>query len=614
MAGCTALASFLRESAGDEFTGLKAQLTASLEQDAARLITLYQQAIPLIEKQLWSSIPDDAALANYQTVFRELENHITLTGEDDRHHMILFIPVADRPRHLSACLNSLLQLCQRYGYGGYADNRYRKISLLIGDDSRDEASIRQHQEIVKAFNEQGLHTIYFGQTEQLQQLAKLSEAQQQALLGVLGEANPSAFYHKGSPRMRNIAHLKLHELAQAQDKVLFYSLDSDQEFQVKVSTPDGDRDCYGINFFYHLDNIFTKTDSCILTGKVVGDPPVSPAVMAGNFLEDVTHFMEQMAGLEHGQACQFHDHPQQKSDDAAYHDMAEMFGFKRAADSYHYPCPIHGEHDNDRCFSHFANQVNAFFYGEHPTRKTFYEFNRRSDALSPARTVYPGNYVFNKEGLNYFIPFAPHKLRMNGPVMGRVVKALLKERFVSANLPMLHKRTVDDTGQSEFRPDIHQQAASIDLSGEFERQYFGDVMLFSMEKLTAMGYPTKELKRETISTTVNETEQNLQQHYQAKHEEIMRKLHYFRSLLEDENNWWHHTQAYAPAIAALRAFADNIEHNYGEDAFCYGLINSDTEKRTRLTQIINAIQHYPQEQQAWETLMQQDVVMGDSDA
>lgn len=605
LASCTLLQGFLQNSHHIDAAALNNQLVKISPEDTDAIIALYKEAIPLIEQSLWSDEPNESLMDVYQQVFREMETHIAAGGDDNRHHIVLFIPVADRPQHLTACLYSLLELCRLFNYGGFKNNRYQKVSVIICDDSRDEANIRQHKNIVEQFATEGLETTYFGQQEQLQQIAKLSAENQQRLSGVLGKTDPAAFYHKGSPRMRNIAYLKLHDMLQEHDRVIFYSLDSDQEFQIKTSTHQGDMDLYAINYFYYLDEIFSRTDACILTGKVVGDPPVSPAVMAGNFLQDVTSFVGQMAILKHQQACQFHSHVKQKTDDAAYHDMAELFGFKRAAQSYHYPCPVKGKHDNGQCFNHLASQLNGFFYGEHPTRKTYYEYAEISKSIAPARTVYPGNYMFNAEGLKYFIPFAPLKLRMNGPVMGRIIKAELKDRFVSANLPMLHKRTVQDTGQSEFRPDIHQQATQIDLSGEFERQYFGDVMLFSMEKLTEQGYPAKVLSRETVSETVNVTEQNIQQQYLTKHQEILNKLERFKSLLNDKQNWWNQSSDFDAARAQLSAFADNIEHNFGDDSYCYRLINSVADKQQRLTQIIRAIMQYPDDQLAWEQFLAQ---------
>lgn len=605
MPDCTVLETFLQHADQPDTQPLHNRFAEIAADDPDGLIALYKEAIPLLEKMLWADEPDEPLLELYQALFRELETHIAARGDDERHHIILFIPVADRPGHLKTCLDSLLQLCRIYNYGGVAKNGYQKVSVMICDDSKVQENIQQHKQIAAQFQAQGLTTHYYGQQEQLQQIDKLSADAQQRLCRILGEADPAVFYHKGPSRMRNITLLKLQHMSEGHGRVLFYALDSDQEFRIKVGTQEGDRDLYALNYFYYLDEIFTGTNACVLTGKVVGDPPVSPAVMAGNFLEDVISFVEQMAGLVPQQTCQFHQHQEQKSDDAAYHDMAEMFGFKRAAHSYHYPCPLSHEHDNAASFRHFASQLNHFFYGEHPTRKTYYEYTAVNASLVPARTVYTGNYMFNRQGLKYFIPFAPLKLRMNGPVLGRIIKAELQERFVSANLPMLHKRTFAETGQSEYRPGINQTQQLVDMADEFERQYFGDVMLFSMEKLTAQSYPSDSLNREVITDIVNATEHTINRQYMAKHKEIILKLDRLNSVMNDAANWWNKSAEFDNARAAFRAFADNIEHNFGDDSYCYRLMNSVAEKQIRLRQIIEAILNHPGDQQAWEQYVSQ---------
>lgn len=226
-------------------------------------------------------------------------------------------------------------------------------------------------------------------------------------------------------------------------------------------------------------------------------------------------------------------------------------------------------------------------------------------SLAPARTVYTGNYIFNQEGLKYFIPFAPLKLRMNGPVLGRIIKAELQDRFVSANLPMLHKRTFGETGQSEFRPGINQTQQLVDMADEFERQYFGDVMLFSMEKLTEQGYPSQAISRGSVASIVNATEQTINQQYIAKHKEIILKLERLNALLNDTNHWWNQSAGFDLAKADFRAFTDNIEHNFGDDSHCYRLMTSTTDKQARLTQIIETILKHPDDQQAWDQYISQ---------
>ncbi|HWR77926.1 MAG TPA: hypothetical protein VN283_12060 [Thiobacillus sp.] len=243
--------------------------------------------------------------------------------------------------------------------------------------------------------------------------------------------------------------------------LLFYTLDADQQFKVKVETADGDGNVCAVNFFAQLDAIFSKTDADVLTGKVVGDPPVSPAVMAGNFLDDVAGFLHEMAASDPAQS--YRPNAANASDaDAAYHDMARLFGFQHPADAYRYRCLLEGTPTNARCFDDFAQRLKSFFHGEHPTRITWYRHQPALESVQPARTVYTGNYVFRPRALNWFIPFAPLRLRMSGPTLGRLMKAGLGNQFVSANLPMLHTRTLDATGEAEFRPGVvtHADSAS----------------------------------------------------------------------------------------------------------------------------------------------------------
>ena len=223
-----------------------------------------------------------------------------------------------------------------------------------------------------------------------------------------------------------------------------------------------------------------KVHSKLTTGAITS--PVSPAVMAGTLLEDVLALFREMATLEPDSPCSFH-RASTSDDDAAYHDMAQLFGFSASGEAHRYHCDIEGAHDHAACLSRFSRRLQHFFDGEHPTRVTRYRHVDVQSSWTPARTVYTGNYVLTPETLRYFIPFAGLQLRMAGPVLGRLVQAGSGPAFASANLPLLHKRTEEETGQSEFRPGIDRAGNGADLSGEFERQYFGDVMLFTVIEL-----------------------------------------------------------------------------------------------------------------------------------
>jgi hypothetical protein len=574
----------------------------TIEQNIDQRITAILTRIHELEQILWHEQADGLvtgaeALPQYQAAFREMESLIALKGNDQRHDFFIIIPVADRPQHLQSCLNSLLTLCLAYGYGGYANHQYQKLSVIIADDSKEEKNIIHNQSIADTYNKQGISTHYFGLNEQLEQMDQLSESTRQALSSVLGNISVDAFYHKGSSIMRNIAYLALNKIQGGNP--LFYFIDSDQEFQLKINTPDGAQNLYACNYFYQLDRIFSLTNTTLLTGKVVGDPPVSPAVMASNFLDDVLGFVQEIAAYSPSLPCQFHGTRTQNVEDAAYHDMASLFGFKTSATAYQYHCNLPGGHDNARCFSHFSSKLSRFFYGEHPTRKTWYHHEDALASIHPARTVYTGNYLFKPEALRFFIPFASLKLRMAGPVMGRLIKAELQDAFVSANLPMLHKRTVRETGQAEFRPGISVDLTNIDLSGELERQFYGDLMLFSIEKLITIGYPKINISKQQTSDILKETHQTLLQQYNDKHLLISQKLDTLKTTFNQTTKWWNLSTQHTEAVLQFKSFIANLAHNFGAGTLGHALINSSLNREERLREMVESIAAYMVDQALW---------------
>jgi len=565
-----------------------------------KLIETSLSRISEIEKKMWQNDYDDALLSQYHAEFQQLEQLKALQGDDRRHEFVIVIPVADRPQHLQSCVRSLLNLCKAFTYGGYSKNKYSKVSVIIADDSKEHFNIAKHKSIAAECNLQGLSTLYFGPDDQLDQVALLSKSSKNILSKIIGNYSSEAFYHKGPSITRNITYLELNKISCSTGNVLFYFVDSDQEFRIKISTSNGDKNIYGCNYLYYLDQIFTRTTAKILTGKVVGDPPVSPSVMAGNFLEDVISFLHRIAEFNPNLPCQFHQKRPQDSNEASYHDMAALFGFTPSLESFQYQCSIKGEHNNARCFTHFTSKLSRFFYGEHPTRKTYYRHEDILNSVQAARTVYTGNYIFKPELLKYFIPFAPLKLRMAGPVLGRIIKSELKEQFVSANLPLLHKRTVRDSGQSEFRPGIFSNTVHIDLSGEFERQFYGDVMLFSMEKFITQGYPQQTISESQVLHILDSTHIRLLQQYNGKRLEISSKLALLKSLNQDKTNWWANISNYAEGNEYLKLFISNIEYNFGENALGYKLINSAENKKIIFESMIESITSYAEASLAWQ--------------
>ncbi len=576
--------------------------------DPVDRIAEQKAAVARFETALWQDGFKENLLASYQAAWRRLEHLIESDCHVERHHFIIVIPVADSPIHLRDCLDSLLELCRAYGYGGFADGHWQKVSVLLADDSGDAEAIRRHRAIAEAFTRQGLGVEYFGLVEQIALMDRLADID---LAPIVGDHPRDAFHHKGQAMMRNIAYLKCVAMAaeRPDDRLLFYTIDADQEFRVNVATAGGSRNVCAVNFLYHLDDIFTRTDAQVLTGKVVGDPPVSPAVMAGNFLEDVIGFLGEMAAVAP-------DRPYRQPNemgtsmaggtdggDAAYHDMADLFGFKPAQQPHRYRCPLPGAPDNASCFAAFAQRLNSFFHGEHPTRITWYRHEDVNTSVQPARTVYTGNYVFRPKALGWFIPFAPLRLRMSGPTMGRILKAELNgdgtPRFVSANVPMLHKRALESTGQSEFRPGVLDAQQSVDLSGEFERQFHGDVMLFAMQRLTGLGYPATLLPEDVVEATLATVQSEMRERYRAKRQAILQRLDLLDNLLDDPAQWWRHRPDLADSVAGFRAFAGNIARNFAADSPCQARIDDPASRDHWRARQLAAITGLQADRRSW---------------
>jgi hypothetical protein len=539
---------------------------------------------------------------------------------DSPHDITIVIPVADRPQHLADCLASLQELRRRYPYVG-------EVRVLIADDSREPDHIERHRALAAQYTAAALPVEHFDQAQQRALRDGIAPELRAQLADVLGTHAPDAFHHKGAAVTRNLAYLWLNRQARDGRRRLFWFIDSDQEFRVNIATAAGEEERYAIDYFHWLNYLFSTTPARVVTGKVVGDPPVSPAVMAGNFLDDVAAFLHAMADCVPQAACEFHA-ALRHADDAAYHDMADLFGFK-AAEAFRYHCTLSGAHGNAQCFSDFAAKLARFFDGEHPTRRSVYQPGELPASVTPARTIYTGNYVISADGLDYFIPFATLKLRMAGPTLGRIIKAELGERFVSANLPMLHRRTVAASGQAEFRAGLERGPGHVDLSGEFERQYFGDVMLFSMERLAVAPAvrgahpsegdsivgcaprtniephvpPSTLPDKEAIAHIVDEVEAQMHERYGTKHRAVVEKMAALHALYTAPGQWWHHGTALAEARGHFERFIANMQHNFGDGSRAWQLINDDAHRQARKNAIITAIADYPVQRRAWHAAL-----------
>ena len=575
--------------------------------DADALTDLYEQCYPLLERALWSGGADfHELLATYQALSREQEELIAQRGDDDRYCFILSIPIADRPPHLRACLESILQVCTLFGYGGKRGGMWGKIHVIVAEDSREESNIRRHQGLVKEYCRKGLQVHYYGLAEQYELLHALP-AHTREKLGHLLTAQPKdRFYLKGQAANRNLSYLKFLQLTQDKHRTLYYLVDSDQSLCVNRRTGDGEEIVYALNYFHYFDKLFRTGDTLVLTGKMVGDPPVSPSVMAANFLDDVIAFFARLAALRGDQPCGFHGAIEPHAGDAAYHDLAALFGFANEPTTFPYSCRLPGAHDHSACLTDFAGRLNAFFFGEHLTRKTWFAYGGGFSRLSPARTIYPGNYVANYEGLKYIIPFGHLRLRMSGPTAGRLIAAEIGGRFASCNLPNLHRRTTEAGLEEDFRPGVEVGQQSMDLSDEFERQFFGDLMLFSAEALVRQADVRQPFPCDLAEMVIVQKEAELLALYRQKHDAIIQRNRLLDELVFGAGHWWLHLPVLASALGQVRAFIDNIERNFGKQATAWGQIQSPAHRAQRKQQIAEALMNYRAERDAWDSLFQLD--------
>ncbi len=572
---------------------------------------IYERALTSLEEEAVLSGFRDDFLKLQKDLYVELEDLLSMGKKDTRHHFFLAIPVADRPLMLRNCLDSLIEQCRFFKFGGTGVDKdgmhfYNKITLCIIDDSKDGTNILKIRGMASEMRTAGIRTFYVGLEEQTALLNKLPKELRERLSGLIGHPHTPVSPHKGASITRNISFLYIHELLKGfREKVLIYFLDSDEEFRVRVRRAGSTVDIPFINYFYWIDRIFESSGIEVLTGKVVGDPPVTPSVMINTFLDDLILFFDTIAVWDAADECPFHEPQRSGSFPSDYHDMAKLFGYEGLSSPKKYSCGSAGRHTVKDCFEDFSRRAVSFFYGLHPTRPQFYTYVHDFSKTVKARTVYTGNYVFTGCGLRHFIPFADLKLRMAGPTLGRILKSRIGNGFASANLPLLHRRTISDTHKDEFRSGVSEDSDSIDLSSEFFRQFWGDVMLFSVDTLAASGYPARYLDFQKIVEVVYNTKNNLWSLYsdkQAKTDKILLEIRYY---LSGPKYWWNTLPEMRDSLNNFRRFSSLAERNFGLKSESYKRLTEQIKEGSYINLIIDAIHLYCEDERSWNEVLEE---------
>ena len=579
------------------------------------LTSVYETAVRLTEKEAAAREFDEDLLSLQRDLYIELEYLLAFGHADTRHHFLVVIPIADRPIMLKNCFESLIEQCRTFQYGEFTINIqgtpvYHKVSAVVIDDSKEEDNIRKIKDICAETMLAGIRTYHVGldeQTELLRQLPSECREQLQSLIGGTCKPVPP---HKGASTSRNIAYLYLHAfLGEFKEKALIYFLDSDEEFRVKVKRGTCIEDLSFINYFYWLDKLFETSNVEVVTGKVVGDPPVSSSVMINTFLDDIALFLKTLSTVPPEAQCIFHDIQSIQTSSAEYHDMVKLFGYKGLLNPKKYSCSLSGCHSVQSCLDDFSKRALGFFYGHHPTRMQLYFHRDDFTETEDARTLYTGNYVFRPEGLRHFIPFANLKLRMAGPALGRILRKRLKRFFVSVNLPLLHKRTIQASYGNEYRSGVSSDKYSIDLSLEFDRQFWGDVMLFTIEKLAELGYPDRRLGLSEITKAAYAIQDKLWDLYQQRRTDITEKTAHIGQYLSHENVWWNRDPETESAVKNIRLFCSQVENNFGANSAGLQKISEQIKEGSSIALIITAIHSFYKIDYFWKELLQSDLAL-----
>ena len=527
-----------------------------------------------LEQALWAD-PSRELERLYQACCREAAARERAVA----HRLVVVVPVADRPRQLRHCLESLAEHQRGFAHAG-------GVSLVVVEDSLDPANRRAHADLVREIAAAGLDAHYLDTAAQW----ALIEPLQATLPLFLGRQRAEAMGHKGASVTRNIAMLWL--ARQGFTRPLFHFIDSDQVFHVD---PFAARPRYLLDHARHIDRLFRTHDIEVLTGKVVGDPPVSPAVMAGTLLQDLNGILESALPAP-GAACGFHGETA-GAGHGAYHDMAALFGLDAAAQTFEYACPLDGAHTHVDTLQALGERLSRFFDGEHPTRVTPFSPVDVETSLSPARTVYTGNYVFNRAGLRHGIPFAALKLRMAGPTLGRLLQQELGERFVQAALPLLHRRAEPQTGSAEYRPGVRYEGALVELSGEYQRQFVGDLMLFGIIELVGAGYPAHLPKGDCVEALFDNVGERLLGEYRQVREQVMERLATFERRLDG------HHRVEDNLFEPYRHFARLVRHNYAPQAAAVRALEDPAFRADWIRRLAVAVRELPAQQARWAEIV-----------
>ena len=218
--------------------------------------------------------------------------------------------------------------------------------------------------------------------------------------------------------------------------------------------------------------------------------------------------------------------------------MADLFGFNAGELAYRYRCPGDTAPSNADCFVDFCRAPQPVL----PRRASdacdlVSLYTGAAERPACARCIQATTYSRQPRWIS---SSRLHRCAcVSGPTMGRLLQAAMATGSSRPNVPMLHgERWMRPASQSFAR--VYGQMSSGSTCGgdEFERQFRGDVMLFSNERLVAMGHADARLSRGRSAPCGTPSRVRCSTGTSSSAPHRTDRLEQLGALLHDPSRWW----------------------------------------------------------------------------
>ena len=123
-----------------------------------------------------------------------------------------------------------------------------------------------------------------------------------------------------------------------------------------------------------------------------------------------------------------------------------------------------------------------------------------------------------------------------------------------------------------------------------------------MEALVTQADVRKPFDRDCVKRVMEQKEEELLSLYRQKHMAIQDRVSRLEELVFRAGHWWLDAPELAVALRQVRAFIDNIDHNFGGQSPAWRLIQSVGHRARRKQQLVEALMNYRGERDAWDGL------------